>query len=303
VKVASIDVGSYSCRLSIADFSNSFRIIYEEGNITALATGLKETGYLQEEPMKETLQTIKKYIQVAKQHGAERIVLVGTEALRRAKNSQEFLKRVKEETGLELKVITPEEEGRLAFLAVAFSLKPEGKFCIIDQGGGSTEFVCGKGTEVEYLKSLPVGIVNLTEEFIQSDPPKPYELESLRNFLDELIKDAVRPCDVLVGLGGTITTVSAIKNNVFPYQGSLVHGSKLTLEDIMFWLETLSGMKAEDRVKTFPHIEPKRAKVIVPGLMIFYRAMLLFGKREIVVSDWGIKEGVLIREYLSLGLG
>jgi len=125
----------------------------------------------------------------------------------------------------------------------------------------------------------------------------------LRNFLDELIKDVVRPCDVLVGLGGTITTISAIKNNVFPYKGSLVHGSKLTLEDIMFWLETLSNMKAEDRVKTFPHIEPKRAKVIIPGLMIFYRAMFLFGKREIVVSDWGIKEGVLVREYLSLGLG
>jgi exopolyphosphatase/guanosine-5'-triphosphate,3'-diphosphate pyrophosphatase len=82
-----------------------------------------------------------------------------------------------------------------------------------------------------------------------------------------------------------------------------VHGSKLTLEDVMFWLETLSNMKAEERVKTFPHIEPKRAKVIIPGLMVFYRAMFLFGKREIVVSDWGIKEGVLVREYLSLGLG
>jgi exopolyphosphatase/guanosine-5'-triphosphate,3'-diphosphate pyrophosphatase len=90
VKVASIDVGSYSCRLSVADFSNSFRIIYEEGNITSLATGLKENGYLQEEPMEETLRTIKKYTQVAKQHGAERIVLIGTEALRRAKNAQEF---------------------------------------------------------------------------------------------------------------------------------------------------------------------------------------------------------------------
>jgi len=299
MRLASVDVGSYSCRFSVADFSNSFQLIYEEGNITALATGLKDGNYLLEERMEETLKVIKHYISKAKDLGVDRIVLVGTEALRRAKNADDFLKRVKEETGYDLNVITPEEEGSLAFLAVAFSLKPEGKFCIIDQGGGSTEFVCGRGFEVEYLRSLPVGIVNLTEEFIKNDPPTNYELESLKNFLDEAIYQVITPCDVLVGLGGTITTISAIKHGVFPYEGEKVHGTKLSLDDIMFWLETLSSMKADDRVKHFPHIEPKRAKVIIPGLVIFYRAMMLFGKREIIVSDWGIKEGVLIREYLK----
>jgi len=107
VKIASIDVGSYSCRLSIADFSNSFRIIYEEGNITSLATGLKENGYLQEEPMEETLRTIKKYIQVAKQYGAERIVLIGTEALRRAKELSGVLKEGKGRNGLGAKGNNP----------------------------------------------------------------------------------------------------------------------------------------------------------------------------------------------------
>ena len=298
MRFASVDVGSYSCRFSVADFSNSFQLIYEEGNITALATGLKDGNYLLEERMEETLKVIKHYISKAKDLKVDRIVLVGTEALRKAKNSEDFLKRVKEETGHELKVISSEEEGSLAFLAVAFSLKPEGNFCIIDQGGGSTEFVCGKGFEVEYIQSLPIGIVNLTEEFIKSDPPTNYELESLKNFLDEALSKVVKPCDTLVGLGGTITTISAIKHGVFPYEGEKVHGTKLSLDDIMFWLDTLSGMKAEDRVRHFPHIEPKRAKVIIPGLMIFYRAMMLFGKREIVVSDWGIKEGVLIREYM-----
>ncbi|WP_448584073.1 Ppx/GppA phosphatase family protein [Thermocrinis sp.] len=297
--MASVDVGSYSCRFSVADFSNSFKLIYEEGNITSLATGLKDGNYLLEDRVEETLRVIKDYVSKAKKFGVDRIVLVGTEALRRAKNAEDFLRRVKEETGYELKVITPEEEGSLAFLAVAFSLNPEGKFCVIDQGGGSTEFVCGKGFEIEYIQSLPIGIVNLTEEFIKSDPPTNYELESLKNFLDEAISQVVRPCDVLVGLGGTITTISAIKHGVFPYEGQKVHGTKLSLDDIMFWLDTLSSMKAEDRIKHFPHIEPKRAKVIIPGLMIFYRAMMWFGKREITVSDWGIKEGVLVKEYLS----
>jgi len=111
VKVASIDVGSYSCRLSVADFSNSFRIIYEEGNITSLATGLKENGCLQEEPMEETLRTIKKYIQMAKQYGAERIVLVGTEALRRAKKLSRVLKEGKGRNRLGVKGNIPRGGG------------------------------------------------------------------------------------------------------------------------------------------------------------------------------------------------
>jgi len=214
-------------------------------------------------------------------------------------NGMELLKRLKELTGIELKVIAPEEEGRYAFLSVAYSLRPNGRFCIIDQGGGSTEFVCGRGFQVESLRSLPFGIVNLTEEFIHSDPPKLYELESLKNFLDEQIKEVVEPCDQLIGLGGTITTIAAIEYGIYPYKGEEVHGKELSIDKIMFWIETLSSMKEKDRIANFPHIEPKRAKVIIPGLLIFYRSMLLFGKDKIKVSDWGLKEGLLVEEVIK----
>lgn len=291
MKLASIDVGSYSIRLSVADLDGGLKLIHEEGVITALATDLKESGLLREDRMEESLQVIKSFVEKAKSLGVERIKIVGTEALRRAKNSSEFIKRLKELTGIELKVIAPEEEGRYAFLSVAYSLRPNGRFCIIDQGGGSTEFVCGRGFQVESLRSLPFGIVNLTEEFIHSDPPKLYELESLKNFLDEQIKEVVEPCDQLIGLGGTITTIAAIEYGIYPYKGEEVHGKELSIDKIMFWIETLSSMKEKDRIANFPHIEPKRAKVIIPGLLIFYRSMLLFGKDKIKVSDWGLKEG------------
>jgi len=293
MKLASIDVGSYSIRLSVADLDGGLKLIHEEGVITALATDLKESGLLREDRMEESLQVIKSFVEKAKSLGVERIKIVGTEALRRAKNSSEFIKRLKELTGIELKVIAPEEEGRYAFLSVAYSLRPNGRFCIIDQGGGSTEFVCGRGFQVESLRSLPFGIVNLTEEFIHSDPPKLYELESLKNFLDEQIKEVVEPCDQLIGLGGTITTIAAIEYGIYPYKGEEVHGKELSIDKIMFWIETLSSIKEKDRIANFPHIEPKRAKVIIPGLLIFYRCMLLFGKYKIKVSDWGLKEGPL----------
>ncbi|MDW8294454.1 MAG: Ppx/GppA phosphatase family protein [Aquificaceae bacterium] len=299
MKVASIDVGSYSIRLSVANINRGLEIVHEEGKITALATALRERGQLQEDRMEETLSTVREFLQKARSMGAVRIKMVGTEALRRASNAWDFIQKLKEVTGLELKVITPEEEGRYAFLSVAYSLKPEGKFCLIDQGGGSTEFVWGRGYEIEGLKSFPFGIVNLTEEFIHSDPPKSYELESLKNFLDEHIRSVVQPCEELIGLGGTITTVTALEYHIYPYRGEEVHGKVLPLDRLMFWLETLSSMRESERVSNFPHIEPKRARVIIPGLLIFYRAMMLFGKDCIRVSDWGLKEGVLVEELLN----
>ncbi|MFN7064594.1 MAG: Ppx/GppA family phosphatase [Aquificaceae bacterium] len=299
MRIASIDVGSYSIRLSVASLNSSLDILHEEGRITALATDLHNSGLLREDRIEESLQVIREFVERAKSLGAERIKIVGTEALRRARNSQDFIQRIRELTNLELRIIGPEDEGKYAFFSVAYSLRPKGSFCVIDQGGGSTEFVCGRGFQIESLRSFPFGIVNLTEEFIKSDPPKNYELESLKNFLDEHIKDVVRPCDELIGLGGTITTITAIEHGIYTYRGGEVHGKELSLQKLMFWLETLSSMKEKDRIATFPHIEPKRAKVIVPGIIIFYRSMLLFGKDRIKVSDWGLKEGLLVEEVLK----
>lgn len=299
MKVAVIDIGSYSCRLSIGNIQDGLELIYEEGNITALGEGVKSSGLLQKDKMEYTLGVLKDYMNKAKEFKADSIVAVGTQALRTAKNTQEFISMVKESLGLEVKVISPEEEGRYAFLAVGYSLRPEGKFCIIDQGGGSTEYVCGQDLLPEKVVSLPFGIVNLTEEFIHHDPPLNYELESLKNFLDEQIKDVKEDCQTLVGLGGTITTIAAIEYGVFPYKGHMVHGKRLSLDSVMFWLETLSSMREEERIKSFPQIEPKRAKVIIPGIVIFYRSMVMFGKKEILVSDWGLKEGIIVDEYLK----
>ncbi len=299
MRIAVIDVGSYSCRLSVAEVKESLNYLYEEGKITALSAGANSSELLQKDRMEETLQALEDYLRKVQNLNVDKIIAVGTAVLRKAKNAKDFLKMVKDRLGLDIKVISPEEEGRYSFLAVAYSIKPKGRFCIIDQGGGSTEYAWGTDLALEKVKSLPFGIVNLTEEFIHNDPPLNYELESLKNFLDEQISQIKEECDTLVGLGGTITTVAALEYGVFPYRPELVHGKTIELDRIMFWLENLSGMKEEQRIRSFPQIEPKRAKVIVSGIMIFYRSMIIFGKKEITVSDWGLKEGIIVEEYLK----
>ncbi len=300
MKVAVIDVGTYSTRITIAEVENSnLKILYEEGRITALGRGVKQTELLSESAINETLSAIRDYKEKCDQYGVEKCLVLGTEALRVAQNRDVFINALKE-LELQIKVISPEEEGKYAYLGAYFAVKPQGRVCVIDQGGGSTEFVYGKGLEVENVVSLPFGIVNLTERFIKNDPPAKGEIENLINYLDRKISGLDKNVDTLVGLGGTITTLVALEYGIYPYDPAKVNGKTLTKERVKYWFDKLASMTVEER-KKFTQIEDRRAEAIIPGIAIFWRTMELFGKEEIVVSDWAVKHGAIIANFLKIG--
>jgi exopolyphosphatase/guanosine-5'-triphosphate,3'-diphosphate pyrophosphatase len=300
MRVAAVDIGSYSVRLTVADLKDGkLRIVKEKGRITSLAEGLKETGRLREDRMEETLRVLKEYVEEMRRLGVEKVMAVGTEALRRAKNAEEFLRRLRESLGLEVKVISPEEEGRLAFLAASYSLRLKGHLLVVDQGGGSTEFVFGRGLEPEEVISLPVGIVNLTERFLRHDPPLEGELLELRAFLRETLRPLKREVDGVVGLGGTATTLVALVYNIHPYDPSEVQGKVLTLRDISLWVKTLAPLPSRERSLRFPQIEDRRAKVILAGTVMFEEILKTLEKDSMRVSDWGLKHGLILRIILD----
>ncbi len=299
MRVGAIDIGSYSVRLTIADVSGEgIRILLERGYITSLGSGIKESGRLNKERVEETLRVLEEYKEEMERLGVDRVVAVATEALRRAENSQDFLNLVKERTGIEVRIITPEEEGRLAFLATAYSLRPEGYFLVVDQGGGSTEFVFGRDMEPESVISLPVGIVNLTEEFLRHDPPTEEEIEKLLSFLEERIAPMRRDVDELIGLGGTITTITALEYRVYPYDPEKIHGRELTLSALRKWFKTLVSLPYRERSRKYRQIEDRRAEVIVSGIAMFIKILEVFGKDRLRVGDWGVKHGLLVRELV-----
>jgi exopolyphosphatase/guanosine-5'-triphosphate,3'-diphosphate pyrophosphatase len=295
--VALLDIGTYSTRMLIVavHFDGRFDEILSIGRITALGRKLKETGYLQKEAMEETLSVLKEYVQIASQYKPEKILAVATQACREAKNADEFISKVKK-LGIDVRVITGEEEARLAFIATAKALNIEGKFTVIDQGGGSTEFSYGEKSNLIASISFPFGIVNFTEKYIKSDPPKPEEIMQIKDFLKQQLPVAyekMKDTEILVGLGGTITTVVALEYNIYPYDSKKVHGSKLTYEAITKWLNKLASMTVNQR-KVIPMIEDKRAEAIVSGIVIFQTAMEVFQKDEISVSEWGVRHGLLL---------
>lgn len=274
-----------------------FDEIFSVGRITALGRKLKETGLLQKEAMEETLAVLKEYTLIAKEYHPDKIIAVATQACREAKNAEEFLQKVKN-LGIDVRVISGEEEAQLSFLATSKALKIEDKFVVIDQGGGSTEFSYGEKDKLIKAISFPFGIVNLTERFIKSDPPTEEELQHLQNFLKSQILTAyedMKDANQLVGLGGTITTVVALEKNLYPYDSKKVHGAVLTYESIKKWFEKLSSMTIQQR-KAIPMIEDKRAEAIVSGIAIFKVAMEIFNKDTIKISEWGIRHGLLLKE-------
>lgn len=296
-KIALVDIGTYSTRMLIVAIhpDKSFDEILSIGRITSLGRKLKQTGYLQKDAMEETLATLKEYVMTAKEFGVSHIFGVATQACREAKNSEDFIDKVKQ-LGIEVRVISGQEEAKLSFMATAKALNIGDKFLVIDQGGGSTEFSYGEGKNLIDAVSFPFGIVNLTENYIKSDPPKEEELSSLKQFLKEKIgslPEHMRNFNELVGLGGTITTVVALEKQLYPYDSKKVHGATLTYDTISKWLNNLSSMTISQR-KAIPMIEDKRAEAIISGIAIFQTAMEVLNKDTIKISEWGVRHGLLL---------
>lgn len=295
--IGAIDVGSYSTRLGIAKLEkNNVEFIYEEGQITSIGSGVKESGFLSKEAIERCISILKRYKEKLLEFGVVKFKAVGTEALRIAKNKDELLERAKKELSIEIDVIDSKTEGELSYKATVFSLKEINKeICVVDQGGASTEYVFGNGFDIKKNISKSFGIVSLTESFIKSDPPTKEEIQNLLNFLDREIKELKQGVDLLIGLGGTITTIAALELDIYPYDSKKIHGQRVSFESIKKWFEKLSPLKVEQR-KAFKQIEDKRAKDIVSGIGIFYKTLEIFEKDFIIISDYGLRHGVILRE-------
>ncbi len=312
-KIAVIDIGTYSTRLLISaihikntleETIHSIEDILSVGRITALGRGVKETGVLQREAIEETLITLKEYVLIAKQYHVEKIIGFATQACREAENGSEFLEKVKQ-LGIDVRLISGEEEAYLSFIATAYSIHPEKDFVVIDQGGGSTEFAYGKKEVSDYKMeesvSFPFGIVGLTERFLKTDPPEEKQINQMREYIRGYLKNIenFKKAETIIGLGGTITTLVALEKHIYPYSSEKVHGQKLSKDAIKKWLQKLSSLTIEQR-KAIPQIEDKRAEAIISGIVIFDTALDFFGKDFLVVSDKGLRHGAIIQEVKEM---
>ncbi|MBQ0072269.1 MAG: Ppx/GppA family phosphatase [Spirochaetales bacterium] len=294
---AIIDVGSKSIKFFCGELAEDKTIttILDTNDIAALAEGMDASGMIQPEPMERNVAAVAAFAAKARELGAEEIISVGTAALRKAGNSAEFIQRVKDACGVEVRIIPGEEEARLSYLAIlsGLPLEKDADLVVFDTGGGSTEFIYGKGTEMVKRFSVPLGAVRITENYLKSDPVTKEEVAAAIAQIDKEFAEAGvlgKPAK-LVGMGGTVTSMGAVKHKMAKYNPDVIQGSSLTKEDIAAQIEDYSSRTIEGR-KEITGLQPKRADVILAGACILKVITDRLDAESLTISDRGLRHGL-----------
>ncbi len=310
-RFAAIDIGTNTFRLLIAEVQqdvqkkNNYDIkeIYSDRIITRLGQGVLESGLIKKEAMTKGIAVLKKFSDIISRRDVNKTSAIATSVLREAKNSDEFLKKAQEASGLDIEIISGEEEARITSLGILIGIAPLNAALLVDIGGGSTEFIFIRQKKPELIYSLKLGVVYLADEYMKHDPPLKKDLEQMGNDISHkimpLVKDLTKLFSkdtVFVGTAGTVTALSAISQHLTKFEHNKIHKSKITIKQIRNIFSVISTISAKERVKYHP-FEPARLDIIVPGTLILLKIMETFGFKEVIVSNYGLREGILIDLY------
>jgi exopolyphosphatase / guanosine-5'-triphosphate,3'-diphosphate pyrophosphatase len=307
-RYATIDIGTNTVLLLVAERNKegTFAPIAERAVITRLGRGVDESRTLSARGMEDTLRVLVDFAEEARRLGASEIAASATSAARDATNGADFLLAAERRAGVRPEVISGDLEAQLTFKAVFHDFgrgDPRRPLVVIDIGGGSTEFVYGSldgSAEIAFRQSFDVGSVRLTERYITTDPVADAERDRVVNHLRSVLHLPTPPAKFqLVGVAGTVTTLYAVEHRIEPYDARRVHGGTLRLSQLRELLLRLCAMPLAKR-RTLPGLDPKRADVICAGGLILQTAMELLHADECLVSDRGLRWGLLLERFGDL---
>jgi Exopolyphosphatase len=304
VRRAVIDVGTNSVKLLVADvIGQMVRPVVEDSKQTRLGSGFYETHRLQAEPIAKTARAVAKFASLATENGATSVRIIATSAARDAVNADELVSAIETVSSWKVEIISGRQEAEWAFQGVmtdpALTHEP---LLILDVGGGSTEFILGEGHQKHFQESFPLGTVRLMEAVPPGDPPKAEELRACREWLDERISRTIRPklgpvmeremkragAIQLVGTGGTTSILARMEAQLEDFDREKIEATQLTLERLRWHVDRLWRLPLAER-QTIVGLPPKRADVILTGVLIYQAVMEQFGFSVLRVSTRGLR--------------
>jgi len=298
--LAVIDVGTNSVLYLVAEVGQNeiIRIIEEGVNITRLGRGTHGSQKLDNMAMQKTVQTINSFYQRAKCLGAQETFIIATSAVRDAENKKEFSDKIAQQTGRKLLILSGDEEAATIFSGVTSDPELHNRpLTVIDSGGGSTEYIKGTGSVLHSKISLNIGHVRLTEMFINSDPIDKTEMENLTYYIkDEILKAQINPKmkgEILIGTGGTISTLAKIDKQIDRYDREALHGYQIDFAKLRRIRNKLQNMSISEREQV-TGINKKRADVIATGAAIYEVSMHELNFDFIRISTRELRYGYLI---------
>jgi exopolyphosphatase / guanosine-5'-triphosphate,3'-diphosphate pyrophosphatase len=300
-RIAVVDLGTNSTRLLVGEVADSTVTELEHRTeLPRLGEGVDESGRLSDDAIARVHDTLAGYRKLIDDLDAKKVIGVATSAVRDAENGDEFRERLSERFGIDVRIISGEEEARLTFMgATAARGRRDTETMVLDIGGGSTEFVVGQpGAGPRFHLSAKLGSVRHTERHLASDPPAPDELESLRDDVRRTIEaEVAAEVRDSVGMGiavaGTATSLAAIDLKLDPYDPERVHGYELSLEASEKILAQLASKSVDERRKV-TGLHPDRAPTIVAGAVILVEAMKAFRLTQMEVSEADLLHGAAL---------
>ncbi|WP_445527239.1 Ppx/GppA phosphatase family protein [Streptomyces cyslabdanicus] len=306
-RVAAVDCGTNSIRLLVADADPATGELHEldrRMTIVRLGQGVDRTGRLAPEALERTFAACREYAEAIKEHGAERLRFVATSASRDAENRDEFVRGVLDILGVEPEVISGDQEAEFSFTGATKELAGRADlarpFLVVDIGGGSTEFVVGDD-HVRAARSVDVGCVRMTERHlvrdgVVTDPPTEEQIAAVRADVEaalDLAEETVplREARTLVGLAGSVTTVSAIAQDLAAYDSAAIHHSRVSRDRVREISDRLLRSTHAERA-AIPSMHPGRVDVIGAGALVLLAVMERIGAHEVVVSEHDILDGI-----------
>lgn len=301
VRRAVIDVGTNSVKLLVADVcGREVAPVHEESRQTRLGKGFYETHRLQPEPIACTAEAVWEFTEIARDKGTTDVRVIATSAARDAVNPNDLTASIERACGLKTEIISGAREAEWAFLGVATDGRlAEHPLLLLDVGGGSTEFILGRGREKSFAHSFPLGTVRLMEKFPHSDPPRPAEFSACRDWLQNFLRQEIRPQlatalkhsdggTLLVGTGGTTSILGRMEHQLDHYDREKIESTVLTQARVTAWREKLWNLPLAGR-KEIPGLPKNRADVILTGVLIYEAVMAEFGFAELRISTRGLR--------------
>lgn len=300
--ISVIDIGTNTIlMLTVEPRGGSIVVVDDHHEVARLGRGIDATRTIMPEAFDRMQVFLERYRRIAEELGSERIVAFGTSALRDAENSDEFIAVMHERTGIEIEVLSGDDEARWTYVGALFGLDLDSRrVAVLDIGGGSTELAFGDQSAVWQALSADIGAVRITERFLSELPPSPADLEAAIEYADELTATFfdVPSETTLVGVAGTVTTLAAIAQNRERFDADELNGTVLTYEQIESIASKLSLM-TESQMADVPQIAAGRADIILGGALILRAAMMRLDANEIVVSTRGVRYGIALRDAES----
>jgi exopolyphosphatase/guanosine-5'-triphosphate,3'-diphosphate pyrophosphatase len=299
-RVAAIDCGTNSVRLLVADVDTPVPTdVVRRMEIVRLGRGVDRTGRLAPEAIEATRVALADYAAQIRDLGASRTRMVATSATRDAANADEFRSMVERTLGVTPEVVTGEEEAHLSFAGAVQGLPADlgAPYLVVDIGGGSTEFVLGTAEPVSAI-SVDIGCVRMTERHLVDDPPTPDQIAAAERDIEAAVDRALtavpgRNARTLVGLAGSVTTVTGLALGLDQYRPEVIHHARVSYEQVATVTADLLAMTRAQRL-ALPVMHPGRADVIGAGALILKVLMREAGQGAVVASEHDILDGICL---------